>query len=450
MKLHLRKLLSLLSLSAITTTLSAAGLKGSISPAPTEKKVYLFNYLGDILTKYDSTSLKKGEFSFRPKEKTGFPRGVYRVGFTPLSSSSLILGSEDVEIRIEGKKWEEAQLLNSAENSLYTQVRDLNNRVKFEMAVLENRYSNLLPMAQTNRMEFESRFAQLRSSADSLLNDQQQKYLQWQKAGSTLFTQKLIRLFANDPNSSLESFITNVDLEDPENLRADVWQTRVSTYFQRFGQNDPEKWGILGDQLILLTRPSTPAREVILRAVAKSLQPLEQSGLNAGFDVAKRYNTEFPGKLSAEFLKGFNPGPPAVGEMAPDIDLPDREGKSLKLSSLRGQVVLLDFWASWCGPCRHENPNVVKAFKAYEAKGFTVFSVSLDENKEKWLNAIQKDGLVWPSHVSDLKGWRSAGSALYKVTGIPATFLIGKDGKIVAKNLRGPALENKLKELLGP
>lgn len=450
MKLHFRKLLSLYCLTAAATTVSAASLKGSISPFPNEKKIYLFNYRGDILSKYDSTSLKNGAFSFRSKDKSGFPRGLYRVGFTVLSSSSLVLSSEDVEIKIEGKKWEEATLQNSDENSLYTQLRDLNNRVRFNMGVLETRYSNLLPMAQTNRQEFESRFSSLRSSADSLLNEQQQKFLEWQKPGSVLFTQKLIRLYANDPNSSLESFITNVDLEDPENLRADVWQTRVSAYFQRFGQNDPEKWVILGDQLILLTRPSTPAREVILRAVAKGLQPLEQSGMNAGYDVAKRYSTEFPGSRSAEFLKGFNPGPPAVGEMAPDIDLPDRDGKSLKLSSLRGQVVLLDFWASWCGPCRHENPNVVKAFKAYETKGFTVFSVSLDENREKWLNAIQKDGLVWPSHVSDLKGWRSAGSALYKVTGIPATFLIGKDGKIVAKNLRGPALENKLKELLGP
>lgn len=450
MKLQLRKLLSIVCLYCAVFPVSAAGLKGSIFPIPNEKKIYLFHYLGDMLLKFDSTSLKKGEFSFSPKEKTGFPRGLYRVGFTPISSASLVLGTEDVEMRVEEKKWEESQFRNSEENGLYKQLRDLNNRVRFEMAVLENRYNNLLPMAQTNRQEFEMRFAKLRSSADSLLNDQQQKYLEWQKPGSSLFTQKLLRLFANDPNSSLENFISSSDLEDPENLRADVWINRVSAYFQRFGQNDPDKWIILGDQLIQMTRPGTPGRQVILRAVSKGLQPLEQSGLNASYDIAKKYAQEFPGLESSGFLKGFNPGPPAVGEMAPDIDLPDREGKSLKLSSLRGQVVLLDFWASWCGPCRHENPNVVKAFKAYENKGFTVFSVSLDENKEKWLNAIQKDGLVWPSHVSDLKGWRSAGSALYKVTGIPATFLIGKDGKIVAKNLRGAALENKLKELLGP
>jgi thiol-disulfide isomerase/thioredoxin len=136
--------------------------------------------------------------------------------------------------------------------------------------------------------------------------------------------------------------------------------------------------------------------------------------------------------------------------MAPDIVLADRDGKPYSLSSLRGKVVLLDFWASWGGPCRQENPTVVKAYNKYESKGFTVFSVSLDQSKEKWLAAIAKDGLIWNNHVSDLKGWGSEGAALYQVRGIPATFLLNKEGKIIAKNLRGPALEEKLKELLEP
>jgi len=136
------------------------------------------------------------------------------------------------------------------------------------------------------------------------------------------------------------------------------------------------------------------------------------------------------------------------GAEVADIELPDPKGKMLKLSSLKGKVVLIDFWASWCRPCRMENPNVVKAYNKYKNKGFTVFSVSLDNNKEKWVAAIGQDGLIWPNHVSELKGWQSSVAGLYGVNSIPRTFLIDKEGKLVASNLRGEALESKLAELL--
>ena len=137
----------------------------------------------------------------------------------------------------------------------------------------------------------------------------------------------------------------------------------------------------------------------------------------------------------------------AIGGFAPEIALPNPDGQIMKLSDLRGKVVLLDFWAAWCRPCRMENPNVVRAYNKYHAKGFEVFSVSLDRDKASWVKAINDDGLIWPNHVSDLQYWSSEAAKIYGVTGIPATYLIGKDGRIIAKNLRGAALENALKEL---
>lgn len=127
-----------------------------------------------------------------------------------------------------------------------------------------------------------------------------------------------------------------------------------------------------------------------------------------------------------------------VGMAAPDISLPDPNGKVRSLSSMKGKVVLLDFWASWCGPCRRANPHVVEMYKKYKDKGFDVFSVSLDkqDGKQKWIDAIKQDGLIWPNHVSDLQFWDSAPAATYGVRSIPKTFLIGKDGKIVAVNPR--------------
>ena len=132
---------------------------------------------------------------------------------------------------------------------------------------------------------------------------------------------------------------------------------------------------------------------------------------------------------------------------APDFTVKTPEGKEIKLSSLKGQVVLIDFWASWCGPCRQENPNVVRLYNQYQTKGFTVFSVSLDDNADKWKEAIKKDGLIWPNHGSDLQGWKTPLAQLYQFNSIPQTVLVNKEGKIIARGLRGIALENKLKKL---
>ncbi len=168
-------------------------------------------------------------------------------------------------------------------------------------------------------------------------------------------------------------------------------------------------------------------------------------------------------KLLAEGLKNFSDNPLVadlqtkiaagtnleIGSEAPDIVLSNPEGKEIKLSSLRGKFVLIDFWAAWCRPCRGESPNMVKMYNKFHKKGFEIYSVSLDNTKEDWVGAIEKDGLGAWTHVSDLKYWDSDAAKLYNVQSIPFTILIDKDGKIIAKELRGAGLETKLEEIFG-
>ncbi len=211
---------------------------------------------------------------------------------------------------------------------------------------------------------------------------------------------------------------------------------------------------------VMISEPSNPYNIVLSSSITPQMgfDDWDPANMTILANVASAFEKAYPGAkmteamvqqtLQVETMYNQHIGNEAsIGKNAPEISLPRANGSLLKLSSLRGNYVLVDFWASWCGPCRRENPNVIRLYNLYKDKGFTVYSVSLDENKDAWLGAIAADGLVWPNHVSDLSRWDSPVVQAYKIKGIPHTVLIDPEGKIIDIGLRGAKLEQKLNEI---
>ncbi len=200
------------------------------------------------------------------------------------------------------------------------------------------------------------------------------------------------------------------------------------------------------DQISDLMVEKSPSLAVINLLQSNTLD--RDQYYNTYLKVSEKLKKEWPDySQAANFITYVNKMKvTAVGQPAPEISLPNPDGQIVTLSSMKGKYVLLDFWAKWCGPCRQENPNVVRVFQKYKDKGFTVFGVSLDRKREDWLQAIKEDNLTW-THVSDLKYWQSEAAQVYNITGIPFSLLLDPNGVIIAKNLRGAALEQKLAEI---
>ncbi|GMQ34984.1 TlpA disulfide reductase family protein [Algoriphagus taiwanensis] len=226
-------------------------------------------------------------------------------------------------------------------------------------------------------------------------------------------------------------------------------------YYEAMGNNDTEAIKQIQTEALKLESDQAEKVKAMISSMGDSFAPLAAVGLlNPKNDfpfideLIAKLNDLYPGtssimqmKQQLDELRALS-----VGQPAPEIELPNPDGKLVKLSDLRGKYVLIDFWAAWCKPCRQENPNVVRLYNQYKDKGFEVFGVSLDRTKEDWVKAIAEDQLTW-TQVSDLKYFNSVAAETYQIQAIPATYMIDPDGKIIAKDLRGPSLENKLAEL---
>lgn len=266
------------------------------------------------------------------------------------------------------------------------------------------------------------------------------------------------------PMPDRESGVCHLMLEPDGKVTVDIQYLPAMKMFRITNCKGSENVALYKSFNDILLNASTPEEQVKVPALVEQLLRENKNTLMSAFlvtffeqnfdsyaslysDVRDALVTKYPNDSFVNHLNERLRGLLLPGMMAPEIEMSDPDGVTRRLSDLRGQVVLIDFWASWCGPCRRENPNVVRVYKKFHDKGFEIFSVSLDNTRSAWTAAIKKDGLVWPNHVSDLTGWTSSGGKTYGITSVPATVLVDREGKIVARNLRGGDLERALDQL---
>ncbi|RMG31990.1 MAG: TlpA family protein disulfide reductase [Bacteroidetes bacterium] len=262
---------------------------------------------------------------------------------------------------------------------------------------------------------------------------------------------ELAKIYSSEAEYFAKAYFRFVDFSDPAyNHIPDIHQAfRTYTYtLTRLGLSSQSQLQYIQDILAQIPAGSKAHKMALLGATAG----LKGNNDDAYVQLAQAFIDQYGGEqgtVAAQLHQDVQSlRAQLVGGQAPEIHLPTPEGDSLRLSDLRGKVVLIDFWASWCGPCRRENPHVVRLYNKYKDKGFEILGVSLDRNKQSWVKAIEKDGLSW-KHVSDLKYWQSEAARTYGVNAIPHTVLVDAEGKIIGKKLRGQALENKLAEIFG-
>lgn len=359
-------------------------VKGNIKGAPASM-VYLeqISFENQPPKVLDSFQLKNGNFSLKAAAQE---EGLYQLRFSVQPSPAILLINDESSIEFSAE-WEQPQNIKfttAGASARLTQLLDSLGAMQQQMMMLQQ---SLSLSAQGSQQQQDSARTAIMMAAKEL-NDKMRNNLN--------------RIAKEDESPALALFATAMNMG-----------------------GDPKEAMKLTNQLVKRFPKHTGVQKVV-KAFDDNMAAMQKQE-----------------ELQNQTAKNK----PDVGAMAPDITMPDVNGNSFSLSSLKGKYVLVDFWASWCGPCRDENPNVVAAYQRFKNKNFTILGVSLDKTKSDWLKAIQNDKLTW-YHISDLKFWESAAVSLYGFDGIPYNVLLDPQGKIIATNLRGEALGAKLAEVL--
>lgn len=431
-------------------------IKGTLVGCAEVDTIYLYQWYGINMRQLHTTTLteKKGTYNFTFK-LANIPEGFYAIGTSPDNTKPLILGTES-KVTVSGncESIKAIEVVSSPVNDYYEELMKENGNVNNEFRRLLKQMRAAMRNPQL-KVKLDSQFAVLDARRVALY-EASKKTAPFLGKSQALVTYLSFANNQGDYKSEGEYFANEyfkyVDFSDEALQYTPALFQQMQSYTLTISQVgfDVTKQSEYVDDILNKTSTHPASYQTALL------------GSVVGFSKAKKDKTNFVkyGTLFLDKYPNYDPKfreniqtqinrskSTIIGAVAPEISQQTPDGEVAKLSELRGKVVLIDFWASWCGPCRRENPKVVALYNKYKDQGFEVFGVSLDGDKKRWLAAIEKDNLTW-THVSDLKKWKSGAAADYGVRSIPQTILIDKDGKILAKNLKGAALEAKVKAAL--
>jgi peroxiredoxin len=431
-------------------------ITGEIANLATDS-VRLYEVLGVRMTPIAAAKVERNGNNGTFTLETKLPRsGFYLIGDEPRRSvNALLAAGETAKLTGDWANPQSYKLEGSLSNDTY---QALQKRVIDHNSQLQGLYQNLQLFSQTDPAQMQ------RIQGDiSNLNKVHFAWLDSLESKGD-FMGKVAKMYNFKPFMSVpehskfgseldyfkDDFFGNLDMNDADIANMPQMYDKARAYAATLTgaglPTDASKQAM--EKVLGKAKPGSSGHESILRGYVAGL---EQSKNPLFVDFGKIFIENYPNDQA--YVASINATIAQLqattdGSMAPDFTAAMPDGNMMKLSDLRGKIVMIDFWASWCRPCRMENPNVVKAYNKYHDKGFEILGVSLDQEKGKWEAAIQQDGLTW-KHVSDLQGWQSQPAAIYGVSSIPATVLVDKEGKIIARNLRGASLDDKLKEIFG-
>lgn len=421
---------------------------------PNVDSVFMYTFEGIYFKKIQKAKVNGDTLEFTvPFSKE--PK-FYYVGTSEKNKKSVFLGQEEkVVMKGECNRLISAATEGSDINGRYASLTKATQSLKGEMNGAIRRYQQLLRKNPQEAAKAAKKIAEIDKRRIALLDSLKRTE---PKMGTILNLESFVSFatdqkgYQNEILHYAEQYFKQVDLADPfYNEVPQVFES-FRTYAQTLASTNMPIDDMKKFIDAWLTKIPEGAK-VNRYALGGTVLGLQARNHPAFVDFGLRFvelykadNSPVVNNLAKQLDAASRLNP---GKVAPDFTQNTPEGDSLTLSSLKGKVVLVDFWASWCGPCRRENPNVVKLYNKYKAQGFDILGVSLDRKKEPWLKAIDKDGLPW-HHVSDLRGWSNAAAQMYGVRSIPHTVLLDREGRIIARNLKGPQLEYKIDQLLNP
>lgn len=414
-----------------------------------EMHIFSFDGLG-FVKEQSATKNKEGDFVFKVKTNQRLFRYV---GIEVGKFKSVVLG-DDEQVVMKGtcKSFNRATVsegLNYNYNELMNKIRSFSSKEKS----IGTRFAKSLK-DESKKKELILEFAALDQRKKDLIEEAKSKS-EWLGEVAGLYTYYSYQNSKTDLPNELMYYVNNYFAQTDLKSKAFEGMPLLFDVFNKYSSTLCKVRGLKADKLeefLNLNLNKLPlksdSRKMALGGIVSALK-----GVNNPLFVpfAKRYIDQFCKdsegcmnlKKQIKNAESF-----VLGAEAPDFTLMNMEGEPVSLSDFKGKVVLIDFWASWCGPCRRENPHVAKLYSKYKADGFEILGVSLDKTKDRWIDAVAKDKLTWPQ-VSDLKGWQNEVAQMYSVKSIPDTVLLDKEGKILARKLRGPELDQKLASIFG-